>query len=1143
MDKNAIKKYAVWARRDLIERVAKKAQQFGIEKQNIVDAKADTINDKILTASEKRQRQALIARIKEKEKDGYEQVMEEVAYTWFNRFSALRFMEVNGYLPTHVRVFTDDENNFKPQILAEAIHLDMDGLDMEKVYVFKDANKTDELYKYLLITQCNALSSILPGMFQKIEDYTELLFPDNLLRQGSVIEQMVTLIPETDWKDAVQIIGWLYQYYNDEKKNQVINIYKGTVKKEDIPAATQLFTTDWIVRYVVDNSVGRYWIERNPSSDLKNKLKYYVESKNEESVFIDEMITPEQLTVIDPCMGSAHFSVYAFEVLMKIYTECGYTEREATVAIVENNIYGLDICKRATQLAYFAIMMKACQYDRRFLRRGIQPNMYVIQDGNGFDSHMMEYFCNGDTNLQETMRILIDELHDAVEYGSMIELSSIDFESLYIRFEEIQDDIHIQREIALNKLLPFVQAADVLAKKYCVVVTNPPYLNKYEEKIKDFIYEKYRDFSGDLFSVFMYRNFKFCVNGGYVGFMTPFVWMFIKAHEKLRAYLLKNKTVVTLVQMEYSAYEEATVPICTFVCKNERPCCKGLYFRLSDFRGGMDIQGQKVREGIHSSSCTYLYETEQQNFFNIPGYPVAYWAGEKLFWAFEAFEKVEKYFDVRNGITTGDNNLFLKLWFEIKTPSQRWFSCNKGGSFRKWSGNREYVVDWEDDGYRLKTFVNSDGKLRATLRGIDFNFTAGITMSRITSGTPSFREMRSDSISESATNGIYPKNSKREDSLGLMALLNSKIGEHILSLLNPTINVVPEDIRSIPIDISVLRTNAFLASENVSISSTDWDNFEISRDFIRHPLLPLYNYDCDGISKSFCIKQIFLTWQNDCDIRFEKLKLNEETLNKAFINGYGLQNKLISKVSDEDVTVRKADLLRDTKSLISYAVGCMVGRYSLDIEGLVYAGGEWDESKYFTYPADKDNIIPICDDEYFEDDIAGRFIKFIKVVYGENTLQENLKFIADALDGKGQPKEVIRNYFLNNFYKDHCKMYQKRPIYWLFDSGKKNGFKCLIYMHRYEPDTIARIRTDYVHEQQSRYRTAIEDLEQQIMNASTSERVKLNKKLLNLQAQATETREYEEKIHHLADQMIRIDLDDGVKKNYEKFKDVLAKIN
>lgn len=1163
MDKNAIKKFAVWARTELIARVSLKGVEYGITEDNIVDAAADSINGKVLTNIEKKQRMACIAEINDK---GYKQVMEEVAYTWFNRFSALRFMEVNGYLPSHVRVFTDEENNFKPQIITEAIHLDLDGLDMEKVYELKEAEKTEELYKYLLIVQCNALNKILPGMFQKISDYTELLLPDNLLRDGNVIQQMIELIPEEDWKDAVQIIGWLYQYYNSEKKDDVFAALKKNVKitKENIPAATQLFTPDWIVRYMVENSLGRLWLEGHPDAKEQllptkeeqsayvagnrnpedTKWHYYLEEAEQEPEVQAQLVeirkeyaalTPEQLKVIDPCSGSGHILAYMFDVLMKIYESYGYTTREAVASIMENNIYGLDIDDRAAQLAYFAVMMKARQYDRRFFSRGIQPHVYAIVESNHVDKFAVEYFCNGDAKLKEAMDTIISELYDAKEYGSILTITQQDWAALYDRFAEITEDINMSRNVALVELLPLVQVAEALSQKYDAVVTNPPYMgaSNMNLKLNEFIKNNYADYKSDFFSAFVIHVSQMTKQSGYCGFFTPYVWMFIQSYEKMRNYLYNQATIETLIQFEYSAFEEATVPVCTFAFQNRHIVRKkGCYLRLVDFRGGMEVQRQKTLEALGNHNCGFYYEQSTDNFLKIPGSPVAYWASSKLFDTFASFDTIGDYYDVRNGITTGDNNTFLKLWYEVDKHTERWFSCNKGGTYRKWYGNKEYVVDWENDGERLKTNVDKNGKIRATLRGIDFNFTEGITMSRVTSGLPSFREMNSDSISESATNAIYPKSRNRKDSMKLLALLNSKIGSYVLPLLNPTINVVPEDIRSIPIKMEFLASASDYTEINCVLAKEDWDAFETSWDFQHHPLL----------RKVLTIAEAFDQWQAECDDRFNQLKANEEELNRIFIDIYGLQDELTPDVEDKDVTVRKAELARDIRSFISYAVGCMLGRYSLDADGIAYAGGEWDASKYASFPADKDNIIPICDDEYFEDDIVGLFVEFVKTVYGAEILDENLKFIADALGGKGQPKDVIRNYFLNDFYADHCKIYQKRPIYWLFDSGKKNGFKALIYMHRYQPDTIARIRTDYVHEQQARYRTAIADLEQRIANASTGERVKLNKKLTALQAQDTEIRTYEEKIHHLADQMISIDLDDGVKKNYAIFQDVLAKI-
>ena len=1149
MDKNAIKKFAVWARTELIARVSLKGVEYGITEKKIEDANVDSVGGKVLTADEKKQRQALIAEINDK---GYKQVMEEVAYTWFNRFSALRFMEVNGYLPSHVRVFTDEENNFKPQIITEAIHLDLDGLNMEKVYELKDAEKTEELYKYLLIVQCNALNKILPGMFQKIADCTELLLPDNLLREGSVIQQMIELIPEDDWKDAVQIIGWLYQYYNSEKKDDVFAALKKNVKitKENIPAATQLFTPDWIVRYMVENSLGRLWLEGHP--DVKEQLlpteeeqsayaagnrdpedtkwHYYLEEAEQEPEVQAQLaeirkeyaaLTPDQLKVIDPCSGSGHILAYMFDVLMKIYESYGYTTREAVASIVENNLYGLDIDDRAAQLAYFAVMMKARQYDRRFFSRGIQPHVYAIVESNHVDEFAVDYFCNGNAKLTAAMDTIISELHDAKEYGSILSVTPQDWSALYGRFAEISEDINMSRETALRELLPLVQVAEALAQKYETVVTNPPYMgaSNMNPKLNEFIKNNYADYKSDFFSAFVIHASQMTKQSGYCGFFTPYVWMFIQSYEKMRNYLYNQATIETLIQFEYSAFEEATVPVCTFAFQNRHIPKKGCYLRLVDFRGGMEVQQQKTLEAIANHNCGFYYAQNADNFSEIPGNPMAYWV--KNFKIFE-FQNLSSMLRSGGRIKTHDNNLYVRNWWEVYEIGDRWIPYTNGGEYRKWYGDYLDVVDWSE---KAREFYGNHGGLCKEI----FWFKEGLTWGAITSGDNSYRIKPKQFMFSSASPTVFTSSFTCD--MSVLAFLNTKVAKYISKIINPTLNQNVNDTLRIPYyGFSEKASNC--ASKCIEISKIDWDAFETSWDFQHHPLL----------RKVSTIAGAFDQWQTECDDRFNQLKANEEELNRIFIDIYGLQDELTPEVEDKDVTVRKADLGRDIRSFISYAVGCMFGRYSLDVDGLAYAGGEWDSSKYVSYAADKDNIIPICDDEYFEDDIVGLFVKFVKTVYGADTLDENLKFIADALGGKGQPKDVIRNYFLSDFYSDHCKIYQKRPIYWLFDSGKKNGFKALIYMHRYQPDTIARIRTDYVHEQQARYRTALANLEQRIANASTGERVKLNRKLTTLQAQDTEIRTYEEKIHHLADQMISIDLDDGVKKNYAIFQDVLAKI-
>ena len=1178
MNKNAIKKFATEARRELISRVSQRALKYGISDKEVGNPNDDSVGGHLLSSTEKKQRAALIAQIKEK---GYEQVMEEVAYTWFNRFSALRFMEVNGYLPSHVRVFTDEENNFKPQIISEAIHLELDGLDMEKVYAYKEANDNDELYKYLLITQCNALNSVLPGMFQKIADYTELLFPDNLLREGSVIQQMIELIPEDDWKDAVQIIGWLYQYYNSEKKDDVFAALKKNVKitKENIPAATQLFTPDWIVRYMVENSLGRLWLEGHP--DVKEQLlpteeeqsayvagnrdpedtkwHYYLEEAEQEPEVQAQLaeirkeyaaLTPDQLKVIDPCSGSGHILAYMFDVLMQIYESYGYTTREAVASIVENNLYGLDIDDRAAQLAYFAVMMKARQYDRRFFSRGIQPHVYAIAESNHVDSFALEYFCNGDAKLKKAMDTIISELHDAKEYGSILTVTPQDWSALYDRFAEITEDINMSRETALRELLPLVQVAEALAQKYDTVVTNPPYMGSsgMNAKLTDFVKKNYPDSKSDLFSCFIEHGNGMIKRNRFNCMVTMQSWMFLSSFEKMREKVLRTKSITNLMHMENMVMGIAFGTAVTVFRNNVINGYKGTYNQIKL----QDIENDKPR--VFPVLENRFAQTSTDNFSKIPGSPVAYWVSEKTIASFEKGILADVA-DTKQGFATGDNNRFLKFWQEVdwntvglnyssrelaKESFKKWFPTNKGGSYRKWYGNNIYLANWKNDGSEMRAFSGS------VIRNPQYYFRQGITWSSLSSGGLSMRFSPTGFIFESKGSMCYLKDEC--NLFYVLALMNTKVVDSMLNILAPTLDYHEGPMSKVPVVIDSNRKKLIdeKAKVCVNICKNDWDSFETSWDFVTHPFITYRSgagfADIPMNKWQYRIADAYHTWESNATAQFDLLKKNEEELNRIFIDIYGLQDELTPEVEDKDVTVRKADLGRDIRSFISYAVGCMFGRYSLDVDGLVYAGGEWDNSKYSTFAADKDNIIPISDDEYFEDDIVGRFVKFVEVVYGKDTLDENLKFIADALGGKGQPKDVIRNYFLNDFYSDHCKIYQKRPIYWLFDSGKKNGFKALIYMHRYQPDTIARIRTDYVHEQQARYRTAIADLETRISNASTGERVKLNKQLKTLNDQAVEIHEYEEKIHHLADQMISIDLDDGVKVNYAKFQDVLAKI-
>lgn len=1181
MDKNAIKKYAVWARKELISRVAQKAQQYGITETEMVDANADSVNGKVLSAEEMQQRRALIAQINEK---GYQQVMEEVAYTWFNRFSALRFMDVNGYLPSHVRVFTDENNAFKPQILAEALHLELDKLDKDKVYALKETEQTEELYKYLLIVQCNALNSILPGMFQTIADYTELLLPDNLLREGSVIEQMISQIPEDNWQDAVQIIGWLYQYYNSEKKDEVFAALKKNVKisKDNIPAATQLFTPDWIVRYMVENSLGRLWVEGHPDAKAQllptpeeqaaytagnrdpedTKWHYYLEEAQQEPQVQAQLseiskqyadLPPEQIKVIDPCCGSGHILAYLFDVLMHIYENYGYTPRDAVTSILQNNLYGLDIDDRAAQLAYFAVMMKARRYDRRFFSHTTQPHVYAIEESNLIEKPDVEYFCNGKLELKDAVQTILTQLYDAKEYGSILTITPQDWDALYARFDEVADESSFHRESIRKKLLPLVRVAQTLAQKYDVVVTNPPYMGSsgMGAKLAEYVKKNYPDSKSDLFAVFIEVCSRMAKQNGHQAMITQHAWMFLSSFEKLREKMMHTETV-SMAHLGARAFEEIggeVVQTTSFVrVRAHIDNYKGVYCRL------IEPTTQQGKEEMFLAGKN-RYTANQDNFAKIPGSSVAYWLSRN---SLVNFDKVflENFANSREGVTTGCNDQFLRLWYEVAFGNIGWnakaandtINCNfkwykqmKGGDFRRWYGNREYVIDWENNGDRIQHFADEKtGRIRSHNYNLDYNFHEMLTWTNISTGKFSLRYVEEGFVFDTTSSAMFLSH---RNVFYVLALMNSCVAQNYLSVLCPTLKYQPGNVVKVPYIEKSKGDVEELSKKCVALSKDDWDSFETSWDFTRHPFIKaITKYPNMMDIGNIYLAECYDIWAGECEERFEKLKANEEELNRIFIDIYGLQDELTPEVEDKDVTVRKADLGRDVRSFISYAVGCMFGRYSPTYDGLAYAGGTWDDGKYNIYKPDADGIIPICDDEYFEDDMVGRFVEFVRVVYGDSSLEDNLLFIAKALGGKGQPKEVIRNYFRNDFYADHCKIYQKRPIYWLFDSGKKNGFKCLIYMHRYQPDTIARIRTDYVHEQQARYDTAEKELEQRVAKASGSERVKLSNQWKKIHVQAQEIHEYEEKIHSLADRMIKLDLDDGVKHNYEIFKDVLAKI-
>lgn len=1214
MDKNVIKKFAVWARRKLLEDIKYQASLLGITEKGIGKALPQstmaeeyydigTKNPYVIQGKQIAQRQSLVNAINGKAQDAdyqtaYNNIIEEVAYTWFNRLIAVRFMEVNDYLPCKIRVLSAVDGRQEPDIVQNPFDARLDFTEQETAAIVQLQNdhEYNKLFQYLFIKVCNDLSKPLPQLFEHQDDYTELLLNISYIDEDGLVYKLVHDIAEKDFNvnspdGQVEIIGWLYQYYISEKHDEIINIYKGTVKADDIPAATQLFTTDWVVKYMVDNSLGRYYLERKDDIDLEKQLTFLVKPKSGILPKVQDSIVLDNLKFFDPCMGSGHILIYAFDLLMQIYLNQGYTEKDAVISILQHNLYGLDIDNRAYQLAYFSVMMKARQYYKLILRKKVKCNLYTVPESNKLlhKQEQLKYFGAGMDDFSKNIALtevrgLLDDFKDAKEYGSLINVQNYNWELL----EQLAADFDISTEpnmfatynieITQKQLQEIVAVGQILANKYTVVCTNPPYLNKYNPVLKKFVNDNYRDYAGDLFSVFMYKNFSFCQPNGYLGFMTPFVWMFIKTYEKLRQLIIASKAITTLVQMEYSAFEEATVPICSFVLQNGKSSNKALCFRLSDFKGGMQIQKEKVLEAIQNPECGYFYEADQNNFSKIPGSPIAYWVSESIIKLFS--EKLVRDFGFAGiGMRTGDNNRFLRFWFESNINNilfhcnsaleqvesgTRWIPYNKGGEFRKWYGNNDYIVDWYNNGFDIKentkkNYPQLGDNLGWKISNEKFYFKKGITWSGVTSGDFSCRCYGDGFIFDSGANGLFSYN--ENDYFYLAGLLNDKISNILLKVINPTINTGAGTLNQIPVikNNSAVNIVNDIVKLNIILSKTDWDSFETSWDFSKHPL----------VQANSTVAEAYSAWKQECEERFIQLKANEEELNRIFIDIYNLQKELTPDVADKDVTVyrifdnkeavpasmqgskyvlTKSDVI---KSLLSYAVGCMFGRYSLDVDGLAYAGGEWDDSKYQTFIPDADNVIPITDEDYFEDDLVGRFIFWLKVVYSEENLEENLRFIAEALNTKGDtPRQKIRNYFIKDFFKDHCKIYQKRPIYWLYDSGKQDGFKALIYMHRYTKDTTGTVRAEYLEKMIRIYDSEIVRMQNIMETASGREAAKAEKNAEKLKKQLKECRDYDEKVGHLALSDISIDLDDGVKVNYEKvqkdnngeFLQILAKI-
>ena len=1166
MNKSAIQKFAIWARTELIAQVSQKAYQYGITKEGYGEADAVTVGGRALTSEEAKQRGELVAQIRQK---GYTQVMEEVAYTWFNRLIAIRFMEVNDYLPSHIRVLSSESGKLEPDLVTTPFDAELPFTAEEEAQIFqlKQDNKLDEVFRILFLKQCNVLNEILPALFEKTKNYTELLLSLSVIDQDGVVYHLIHDIPENDFNiergGQVEIIGWLYQYYNTEPKAAAF-AKNGKITKEEIPAVTQLFTPDWIVRYMVENSLGRLWVEGHPDCGLKENWKYYLEEAQQEPEVQAKLaeirkeyaaLNPEDIKLIDPCMGSGHILVYAFDVLMQIYESAGYSQRDAAKSILEHNIYGLDIDDRAYQLAYFAVMMKARQYNRRILNGENTCHVYAIQESNSINRAHLKYFGAGMDDIEKNaakmqLEGLLDTLTDAKEYGSILNVESYNWDLLrrFVVAEDTDGQISMDSvgvEDTAEQLNRLIDIGETIARKYWVTVTNPPYaaISNLSPKVNDFVKANYPDSKADLFAVFIERCGLMTRVSGYQAMITQHAWMFLASYENLRDKLL-NKELINLAHLGPHAFDEINgevVQTSSFVFCND-------YFSNynSTFVQLVGGKNEAAKAAMFISGEHRFNKTNEQ-LREIQGTPyTAYWASDVVLSAFKKSHLVGDVSEPRVGMATANNDRFIRLWFEVNRNKfginissrkeavesrKKWFPFAKGGEQRKWYGNNDTVVNWENDGFEIQNFKDEKtGRIRSHNYNLDYIFSSALTWTVIGTEKTSFRFCPVGFLYSNSGYGLFCNNEKTK--YYLLGFMNSKIAASLLKILSPSMGFESGYLRKLPlIESDSLDSIVERVKHCIDGSNTEWDSFEVSWDFKKHPLLR-------NVST---ISEAFAQWQEECDDRFNRLKANEEELNRVFIDIYGLQDELTPEVEDKDVTVRKADLQRDIKSLLSYAVGCMFGRYSLDVEGLAYAGGEWDSSKYQSYIPDADNVIPITDEEYLDDDIVSRLCAWLKAVYGADMLEENLDYIAKALGNKGSTsREIIRNYFLNDFFKDHCQTYSvtgsgKRPIYWLFDSGKQNGFKALIYLHRYTPDTIGNLCIDYLLKMQRVYESEIDRMQDMMDHSENAREVAAaSRRKDKLAKQLKECREYYEKISYLALSRIELDLDDGVKVNYRK---------
>ncbi len=1160
MNRTAIKNFAIWARRYLREQVTARAAQYGITHKSITEPQAVAggllVAGQTLNATEARHYGQLRKHLQDltlisSHPQAVDALVGEIAYTWFNRLAALRFMEVNGYIG---RVLSSsDPNLVDPDLLRDASYiaemgdllgLDLDTLNEWRSFASRDSNPDEFLYRRLLIAQCKSLAEGIPALFDSRQNYQALFLPGNLLNQDSIVRRLVKEIPEEDWQD-IEVVGWLYQFYIAERKDEVIGA-KSKVAAEDIPAATQLFTPHWIVRYMVENSLGRLWLEAHSESRLREQMPYYLENPNNDEESEDSKpLTPQDLTVIDPACGSGHILVYAFDLLFEIYKEQGYLERDIPMLILTHNLYGLEIDERAAQLASFAVLMKARAKNSRILRKPPDLNITAVRP-----THSQTLPPTVELNA-EGWEPLVEAFKDADNLGSLITPPPFDTEKLKAQLEklEVSDHNPLFREYvpALQGLL---LQAELLSKQYRVVVANPPYMGgkSFNDIVKKFINDNYERGKGDLFAACIERLTEMTINRGMTSMVVMQSWLFLSSYEELRQYILNNYSIVTLLHMDNNVMRIAFGTSAFILYKQSNPSFKGTYTWFESSNLEQDGEKPKVfparnERNLKAPEGRGIFYAAAKDFAKIPGRAIAYWASPRILEIFTSCIPLSQIAETRLGMATGNNNKFVRFWHEVnllnigfriesrqlsKSSHKKWFSYNKGGEYRKWYGNNEFIVNWENDGLLLQALRHPSGRTWAHNFNLDYIFKKSITWSFVSSSY--FGARQSDIGFLFDVGGSAAFCNKNWINV-LTSFLCTHLAFELMRIMNPTLNFQVGDVSRLP--IIELEENSIadgIAQKAIEISRQDWDNFETSWDFQTHPLL---RHNTKHLSEAFTI------WQSKSETTFRKLQRLEEENNRYWIEAYGLQDELTPEVPDDQITIRRADLDRDIRSLISYVVGCMMGRYSLDKPGLIHAGQPFDPALHQTFPANIDAIIPITDRAYFDDDIVTRFLEFLRVAYSPETLTENLNFIANALKLKNgeSAQERIRRYFVQEFISDHIQTYKKRPIYWLFTSGKKRTFGALVYLHRYNEDTLARIRTDYVLELQVKLDGEIARAQQQLDNASSSTAKKAaTTRLKELQAQQLELRDYQAKLQTLADARIKLDLDDGVAYNYTRFK-------